>query len=32
MTLYDADIRDALCEFIAEKFGEVRFFDELGIR
>ncbi len=31
MTLYDADIRDALCEFIAEKFGEVRFFDELGI-
>ena len=27
--LRDADIRDPLCDFLAEKHGEVRFFDEI---
>lgn len=29
--LYDADIRDSLCLFLEEKYGKVRFFDELRI-
>ncbi len=27
--LHDADIRDDLCDYLEEKFGKVRFFDEL---
>ena len=29
--LYDADIRDGLCDFLEEQYGRVRFFDELVI-
>lgn len=29
--LYDADIRDDLCDYLEEKYGKVRFFDELVI-
>ena len=29
--LYDADIRDGLCDFLEEQYGKVRFFDELVI-
>ena len=29
--LHDADIRDSLCLFLEEKYGKVRFFDELRI-
>ncbi len=29
--LYDADIRDGLCLFLEEKYGKVRFFEELRL-
>ena len=29
--LYDEDIRDGLCEYLEERYGKVRFFDELVI-
>ena len=29
--LHDADIRDELCDYLEEKYGKVRFFDELTI-
>ena len=29
--LYDADIRDGVCDFLEEQYGKVRFFDELVI-
>ena len=29
--LHDADIRDDLCIYLEEKYGQVRFFDELSM-
>lgn len=29
--LHDSDIRDDLCDYLEQKYGQVRFFDELVI-